>query len=542
MKRIIAYLLAVFMIASVVMSCVSCDVSSIVNQLLEDPASDVEDTENDETTKKSKDTEQTSEEYEETSMGYVEDTTELTPPGDLETNTSWDTTPTYDTDHPVEPPIDNPVEPPVDVELPNYGLDFGADELNILTVRPKSGVNATRYFMPESNSSQVISELSYERDMMISEMLNLNIGYIFESDTLTCSETFRNHIMVNDTSIDVYAPGFNGEIGSLTINGYLTDISSLPYVDLDASYWNKDLMDDMTLNGKYYAGVGNMMMPDTQVILFNKMLTEQYGFSSEEFYSAVYSECWTLEKFYEYTKYFDNDLNGDGMMDKNDMIGLIATSNMSFVDLMYASDISFTEKNPDTDKFELTYLSNNEKMHQFIERIRCFPNSQSTYFVSQSESINIFKKGTAAFTLASVSRLYEYVDCDDFGILPLPKYDMNQKEYTSLYRGGMLCVPYNVENPDMVGAALEYLNAYSTGIKDTYYMQVLRSEEDMTMLNMATENLVGEFINTYAYSDSAIKNYVNNMYTHIIEKGEALEAFFQQNRYAVNTIIQSLQQ
>lgn len=568
MKRIIAYLLAIFMIASVTLSCASCDMS-FLNDLLEDPEANVEDTNDDyaqdeDTTKKSKDTEEDTDEEttkkpkdtnKDTSDIYIEDTTEILPPGYWETNTSWETnypwettppweidtswetTPPYDTEFPIEPPIDMPVEP----ALPDFDLDFGGSEVTLLVPMGYNATSANKYFLPENTMSHIISDLSHERDTMIGEMININIRYHLFNNNAEANEKFITSIKAGTSDYDVYATGFNGDLGALATNGYLMTISALDFVNLDASYWNRDLMDDMTLNGQYFAGVGNMMMPETEVITFNKILLDERGISYYDIYDRVNNEAWTLEDLYTYTKYFGDDIDGNGIITEDDLIGLIGSTNMSFVNLMYASGLRFTQKDYTTEKFELVNLSGNRQMLDFVEQIRSFKESLSSFFTSQTKAIDSFRNGNSAFALTSISRLYEYESCEDFGILPMPKYDKNQKEYTSLYRGGMFCVPNNLEDPNMIGAVLEYINAYSTGIREAYYMQYVRSEEDIHMLNIATEHLTNEFLNIYAYSNDTARNYVNSIYKNLYDGNEPLPSYFKKNQAAIDALLKSFQ-
>lgn len=564
MKRIIAYLLAVFMLASVVLSCVSCDISSILGELLEDPELDAEDTVKDnydmddesdneadeETTKKSNKTEEKTqpvyteesiqkpiETYEDTSICYGEETTEWLPPVDWETDSDyWETYPPYETDAPVEPPVDLPVEP----ALPDYNLDFTGEELDIL-MQNINAANSNRYFVPNEFISNVISARSADRDNYVQEALNIHICYNLYNNRNEGDSEMQNSILVG-LPYDVYATANNADISLLATQGYLMDIAELPYVNLDASYWNTSVMDDLTFDGQYFAGVGDMMMPDIEVMVFNKMIFERYGFSPEELYEKVYNGTWTLEVLYHYSTALHRDLNGDGIADINDQLGIVGTKSLSFIDLVYASDIRLSEKNPDSDYHQLVDLSNSQRATALMDYLKGICTDRSAYFTSQTQLTTQLQSGSAAFVLTKISQLYLCEDADyDFGILPMPKFEMDQAEYTSLYRGGMLCVPYNVENYDMVGAALEYLQAYSTGIFDEYCMHYLRSEVDMEMIKIATDNTVGEFMYVYAYNQAHVMNYINHMYNEVVVGGTNIEAYYDQYSLIVISLLRELQ-
>ena len=86
---------------------------------------------------------------------------------------------------------------------------------------------------------------------------------------------------------------------------------------------------------------------------------------------------------------------------------------------------------------------------------------------------------------------------DDYGILPVPKYDEKQKEYYTFSHDQytVFMVPKTVADPEMSGAVLEAL-AYESyySVQPVYYDLVLRGRyandpESRAMLDMITTNI-----------------------------------------------------
>ena len=92
----------------------------------------------------------------------------------------------------------------------------------------------------------------------------------------------------------------------------------------------------------------------------------------------------------------------------------------------------------------------------------------------------------------------------DFGVLPYPMYDENQKDvgYRSLQWGGFLCIPSYVTDPDMVGDTIEMLSFYSEDVNEAYYDRLLGKQsadtpDDRRMLKIVWDGICSEFAQAY---------------------------------------------
>ena len=98
--------------------------------------------------------------------------------------------------------------------------------------------------------------------------------------------------------------------------------------------------------------------------------------------------------------------------------------------------------------------------------------------------------GMLTGTLSSGVLLLHEIDAFDFGYLPYPKYDENQKDYIVWSAGGLLAIPNTASDISRTGAVVEALSAASTKyIKDAFvekYIEgkVLRDEESVEIYRM----------------------------------------------------------
>ena len=93
----------------------------------------------------------------------------------------------------------------------------------------------------------------------------------------------------------------------------------------------------------------------------------------------------------------------------------------------------------------------------------------------------------------------------EYGIIPFPKFDENQTEYVSATRDSHsgLMVASNIQNPAMVGAAIEALCMYGyRDITPAYYettlkLKYLSDETAMSMLDLIRDSVDFDFAILY---------------------------------------------
>lgn len=100
------------------------------------------------------------------------------------------------------------------------------------------------------------------------------------------------------------------------------------------------------------------------------------------------------------------------------------------------------------------------------------------------------------------------------GILPLPKYDVEQEEYAHLNWGDNITLPKTVKNLDMVGQALELMSYYSkTVVRPTYYDGVLQlrvsdAPDDREMVELICNTIVYDPGIAYAQENNELTSLV----------------------------------
>jgi hypothetical protein len=204
----------------------------------------------------------------------------------------------------------------------------------------------------------------------------------------------------------------------------------MPYINFDDAWWPEFNKDALTLNGKAFLVTNdflNTSITDTSCIYFNKVLAERY--SMGDIYSYVDSGKWTYEKMKTlFTDVYD-DLNKDGYEGEEDLYGYIYSSRNAFI---YGFDNPVFSKDENTGEMEFSYFSN--KLTRVMQNlVTLYARTDGVH----EGKITDFAKGKAVFTHGNFARMMDELrEMSDWGVVPLPKYNTKQANYTSILGPG----------------------------------------------------------------------------------------------------------
>ena len=293
-------------------------------------------------------------------------------------------------------------------------------------------------------------------------------------------------------------------MATLAYSGYIHDLNAIENLNLSKPYWDQKANADLSLGGKMFYTTGDITIIDnmvTNAILFNKDMIKNYGLDNP--YTLVEDNEWTLEKFGSMVKAVGEDKDQNGIYDSNDTYGLL-TWNDAMLTILGASGEKICSIN--NDKLELTFY--NERVVSLYDKWEEIVFDQAHSYNYQYNNvegkatptsswdearIRMFDSEQALFYTTLLTTVDKHRNSEtDFGILPFPKYDSNQKDYghaVSAFHCAFVCVPTLAASP-RVGAILEEL-AYQGQklLTPAYYDQTLigqytRDEESASMLDL----------------------------------------------------------
>jgi len=358
---------------------------------------------------------------------------------------------------------------------------------------------------PEEYMGEPLNDAAYDRKIRIEETYNCKIvqtaGSYEPSDDV---KKVQKSVQAGDHVYD--AAMMRGiDFTTLLTKNYLLELGELQNIDFDNSWWRKKCSDALLIGGKRYGVSGNISSVEISLaalVCFNKNMIKGYGLDSP--YDLVKTGDWTLGKFAEMGKQVAHDLDGDGKMTENDIWGvnydrdrvwnLLNSSGVKLIELdsngypqitIDAGENLYKIQTVFTALFDESYSSNNRRIGSAFNQER-----------------TLFRLGWALDVVGL--REYDF----DFGIVPLPKYDLNQKEYMPNVYGlgaNIICVPST--NADMENTGL-FLEAFSyegeKSVIPVYYENLLKTK---SARDNESEDMIDYIFGNLYYDTGTLLNF-----------------------------------
>ena len=403
------------------------------------------------------------------------------------------------------------------------------------------------YFAEEYKNSEkgntILNNTIYEMNTLVEEHLNVELAY----ETVTVVNGHEVFNTVNPTIMsgdDTYQlctlHAYYDYVSFITKNCAL-DFNELSNVNLDQPYWNRDVMDMLSINDKMYIGLGDLCWYSLYMIYCNKDMLKDIGMQVP--YEQVRNGEWTLDRFISMTTghYVDN---GDGLVNEKDIYGFAGLWDGEGNAFMQASDIYVAKKNTDG-QFELTLYS--ERLVDMYDKLYAWSKDEGVLpwnFHSPAYTVD-FKNNQSYFTSSSLGT--QFLDAEfEVGILPLPKYDEAQESYNHVNWGNNIVVPNTVRNKEMVGHVLEMMGYYSrTLVLEKYYDEVLQlrvseAPDDRDMVELIYDTVVYDPGIAFCDGSAQLFNLVYTTCFGIREDNPNISSYYQKNYKAAEKWLKNL--
>lgn len=321
----------------------------------------------------------------------------------------------------------------------------------------------------EKITGEILNDLIYERNTVVSEDLDIDIVVIDGGDYGAVSSELVRQVTANDDDYDMFT-GHKVAFMNCATGNYLYDLNEITTMDLTAPYWDQACREDLSLMGKNFMMTGDID-PSSMLIsacfVFNKKLNTELG--KTEPYELVDNGQWTLDNYLAQVQDVSQDLNNDGVFSHaDDMFSNTIWSLDGGFSMFYGAGGKFVTINENGEP-ELTY--NSEHVIGIYEKLYKAVITENAFWLPVSEVGNyginyaIFTGGRALYcdiTLAKIANMLADME-SDYGIVPVPKYDTAQKEYLSFVNGSspFVMVAQTEKNTDFVGTVLEAMTAYN---------------------------------------------------------------------------------
>lgn len=442
-------------------------------------------------------------------------------------------------------------------------LKFNGEDVVILS-RGVQMYTQDEISVPELNSDPV-NDAIFNRNIVVGDRLNVNLvsQTIDDTDAGKTLEELKRVVKAGSDDYDMLACACYVTMPA-SISGLFYDLQDMEYLDLSRDYWMAGYNESASYHDSQYTATGAIALSTyrlTLVTLFNKVMFDDK--SIPYLYEAVDNDEWTLDYHISLVEDFYQDLNGDAKRDEKDLYGHVSSAGLNLNGYWASCDVPMVEKDADG---AYTWVVDTERLSNVMDKLLilfyesggsyiCKENEQNT---AQPEIREMFAKGRAATTTLRLLavELDEIRNMEqEYGIVPIPKYDQAQKEYATLMQDQftVFAIPASVNEDklELIAATMEVMASesmrmvrpayYEIAIKRKYMSDAIAWEMlDLTFSNIKVDPgmVFGEALgyphhklyemvknkrNTVASDFGKARNQMNKQLTKFIDKMEKLE-------------------
>lgn len=385
-------------------------------------------------------------------------------------------------------------------------LDYGGDEVVIIS-RYREGWTSGEIAV-EKITNEPVNDSVYERNVAVEERLKVKIVSLEEdnSDPSALMTQISTNITSGSGDYDIVACACYVTVNE-ALNGTFRNLRDASYIDFNKPYWSQGYNEVVEYQGSQYTATGSIVLSTYRfafITTFNKhMFTE----AQVEFpYDMVKNNEWTLDYQASLVPLFHQDSDGTPD-DEGDKYGFVTTPYISVDPYWSSCDVPIIEKDANGD-YQMVFDSG--KLYDVTEKVLklYYGTDGGTYTYEhyglddeQNDIRLMFSVGDAAMATMRIMEL-EHSDMrnmvQEFGVLPMPKYDKAQENYQTLLHDQftVMAIPTTVDSDRLqeMGAVLECMasEGYKT-VRPAYYESALRYKymkdpESWEMMDIIIDN------------------------------------------------------
>lgn len=422
--------------------------------------------------------------------------------------------------------------------------DYEGNEFTFLVIKHSDIIKdyyGGAFIDSESETGNKIGDAVFRRNHAVEQKYNVKINEKTETNG-DPAQILQQYIMSGDFCFDVVY-GWGYKLGACITENYLGDFNNLTDADFTKEYWSPSTIEDLTVDDRLFLSQNEISMNVldwASFLFYNKTMAEDRNIEAEfgSPYDMVEEGTWTYDKFLKMVQGVSADLDGDATITRNDFFGLLDGNGIGSGALQNCG-VYYTTKNDDG-SYDLSFYDektlgiidmvyavySNDKYVKDFEDIWNEPGSSADGFDDQWQyARSFFATDHALFCGGSANITSEQAFRDmesEYGVLPFPKYDVNQEKYNATLdpNASLFALP-STERTDIgswerTGVILEYMAAQSHEILlPAYYEEVLKGQRmdddrDHQMLDIIRQNVHYEFANLV--NIESISTTIDNMF------------------------------
>ena len=363
-------------------------------------------------------------------------------------------------------------------------LNYGDDD--VVFISRDIGMGLADEIYAASINSDPVNDAIYERNKFVENRLGVKITSIRDTEAIV--DKVITSVNGGSADYDVMVE-YCWLAAPKTIEGYFANLRATEYLDFEKPWWTQSYNDVVSYQDTQYGVTGAMVLSTyrrTYTTVFNKQLFTNAN--QPYLYEHVENGAWTLDKQASLVPLLHKD-NGNGQQDaEGDIFGFVSDDFISVDPYWAACEVDILAKDS-SGAYEWVFDSG--KMHEVVEKVLdlYYGTDGGMYCITEDSSFQeqtrqMFADGYAAMATLCIHALENSAVrsmTDEYGVIPMPKFDRNQTEYHSQMHDAftIVCIPTTVhgERLEQMSAVLEAMASASYRIvRPAYYETTLRTK------------------------------------------------------------------
>ncbi len=410
-------------------------------------------------------------------------------------------------------------------------LDMKGDTFTMLNTAQTYGFYSNLDF--DEATGDTLDDAIYNRNRKLEEMYSFKLEVNEEYTLNDAAKALQTSVLAND---DVYDVAFIRDyyLSTALTEGYLMDLDTIPELQINEAWWDTEATENARVgkDGMALVASSDVSLVDfegTIVWFINEDMLKTLGLDAP--YQLVLDGKWTFDRMVEYMKAGAN-LNGDESFmpfnpDGNAIYGLTGFQHTNN-SLISSAGVDYITLDKDRN---LVFGADNELFYNAAIKISETFSQDGDYLFANSAAPgekghyeSIFKNGRALMLSAQLKAANNYRDMEDtYGIVPVPKWDESQENYSHLRTFSyLMVVPVTNQKPHETGIIMDAMS-YMTykNIMPYFYegrlsQKMLRNDESIEMLNIIRDTRhydLGTVYGTYNDFSNKISEIINSKST-----------------------------
>ena len=316
-----------------------------------------------------------------------------------------------------------------------------------------------------------INNAIYDRNGYVEELYGVEITkeYLSVDGSPAYATAFRSNESSGDQAYQMITMRTVG-IAGFAMENLMANMYDMPNLHTDMPWWSQDSVRSYTMGDALFFAAPEMLLRDkgaTAVMYFNQKIAEDQGI--EDLYEIAKEGGWTMDLMIELAEGVAADMDGDDLVSSaEDMFGLDGGGRDIPYFLFTGSGNKFAVIDDDG-YLELTF--GDEETITVWQDILDYVMYSDFYSMNVGdpsrvpEGFNVFRDDRCLFQMNLVKDVLGLRNMEsDYGVLPIPKYDETQENYSSLvwmHHDCVLGIPGSCTNTEIISTVLEHMSYIS---------------------------------------------------------------------------------